>query len=457
MDPAAEREPRRLLFLAYEFPPSAGGGVQRVAKLAKYLRREGWEPVVIAAEPLPGKPMDDTLLREIEGIEVLRLPARNLTVAIARAVRHLKRGVRSQASGAPAHPGAQASPARPGRSPLSTVVARWLMVPDAAVPWSRSAARLARAMHAERPFDAVFASGPPYSALVAAGRIGKSLGIPVLLDMRDAWRDNIAGLFPTPLHRALALRLERRALRDASAVVAVSDGVAEEARDLGAREVHVVPNGFDPTDVPPWEPEPGAPLTVAFLGRFNQVIADPETFFAGWAAAVDDENALQDAHLVVVGPDAPWVSERAARYGLAGNVSFLGFKPYAEAVAIVARADAGLVLFADRPGSEAIYSGKLFDYLGIGLPILLVGPKHGVAAALIREARAGETAQDGDEGEVAGAMRSLARAKAAGRPWASADPAVAARFDRRRQAALVAGILEDIVERGHSRAIRALP
>lgn len=451
MDPAAEREPRRLLFFAYEFPPSAGGGVQRVAKLAKYLRREGWEPVVIAAEPLPGKPTDDTLLREIEGIEVVRLPARNLTVMIAKAVRPFKR---AKPSRGPSDPGA---PAAKGRPPFSTLVARWLMVPDAALPWSRRAGRLARSMHAKRPFDAAVASGPPYSALVAAAGIGRRLRVPVLLDMRDAWRDNIAGLFPTPLHRALALRLERRALRVASAVVAVSDGVAEEARDLGARDVRVVPNGFDPADVPTWQPEPDAPLTVAFLGRFNQAIADPETFFAGWAEASKDEETLGEARLVVVGPDAPWVDDRAGRYGLASNVIFRGFKPYAKALAIVARADAGLVLFADRPGSEAIYSGKLFDYLGIGLPILLVGPKHGVAAALIREARAGETVQDGDTAGVADALRSLAQAKAAGRPWASADPAVAARFDRRRQAALVAGILADIVERGHSRAVRNLP
>src|SRR5438046_1743408 len=75
---AANRRPRgsrimsaamkRVLFLAYFFPPIGGGGVQRSVKFVRYLPRCGYDPVVVTA---PGgtrgrwTPHDETLLGEI--------------------------------------------------------------------------------------------------------------------------------------------------------------------------------------------------------------------------------------------------------------------------------------------------------------------------------------------------------------------------------------------------------
>jgi hypothetical protein len=79
----------RVLFIAHEFPPSAGGGVQRLASFAHYLTVYGWEVHVIAAEPLPGKPRDESLLTKVAGIPVDRLPARDAATAIARTLSRL--------------------------------------------------------------------------------------------------------------------------------------------------------------------------------------------------------------------------------------------------------------------------------------------------------------------------------------------------------------------------------
>lgn len=43
---------RRLLFIAYEYPPSAGGGAQRIAKFVRFLREDGWDIRVLTAEPV---------------------------------------------------------------------------------------------------------------------------------------------------------------------------------------------------------------------------------------------------------------------------------------------------------------------------------------------------------------------------------------------------------------------
>lgn len=43
---------RKVLFIAYYFPPVAGGGVQRLAKFVKYLPAAGWLPVVLTVQIL---------------------------------------------------------------------------------------------------------------------------------------------------------------------------------------------------------------------------------------------------------------------------------------------------------------------------------------------------------------------------------------------------------------------
>ena len=47
-------QPRRLLVIAHEFPPSGGGGVQRIAKFCRYLPASGWAPEVITTEVIEG-------------------------------------------------------------------------------------------------------------------------------------------------------------------------------------------------------------------------------------------------------------------------------------------------------------------------------------------------------------------------------------------------------------------
>src|SRR5678815_2823742 len=40
------RPRRKVLVLAYRFPPQGGGGVQRTLKFVKYLPQQGWLPIV---------------------------------------------------------------------------------------------------------------------------------------------------------------------------------------------------------------------------------------------------------------------------------------------------------------------------------------------------------------------------------------------------------------------------
>ena len=441
--PTVPSHPRRLLMIAYEFAPVAGGGVARIVSYARFLRDHGWEPIVLTAAPGYGRPRDPALLSLIEGVEIVRLPSRNIIWTLAylgAPLRWLAARLRRPRSSVPN----VASTDGKLRSPLTTRIARRVTFPDEAALWAHAVQRVAPAICRRSDISAILASGPPFSALVAAADVGRTTGLPVVLDMRDQWRDNVGIVWPTPALAERAADLERRTLSSASAVVGATDGIVAEATDMGAALTETIHNGFDPEQMPPHRPDPSGPLSIAFLGRFSRDVMDPTPFFRGLAEAVSRDPLAAAIRVEVVGPEAPWVGALVRGLGLADAVTFHGFQAYHDALEIVSHADVGLMTVSDRPGSAELYPGKLFDYLGVGVPLLFVGPSGGGVAQLVRENAMGVVVRHDDVTGVADAVVAMARAKAAGEALTSPDPVAAARFDRRAQVARLAGMLDRV-------------
>ena len=82
--------PRTLLVIAGEFPPSTIGRI-RTVKFVEHLRRFGWRCIVVTLQPSGREGnYDEALMAEIvDGDEIIRLPLRNLEVEIADTVKRL--------------------------------------------------------------------------------------------------------------------------------------------------------------------------------------------------------------------------------------------------------------------------------------------------------------------------------------------------------------------------------
>lgn len=428
---------KRLLVLSYEFPPSGGGGVQRIAKFCRDLRHLGWEPHVVTAEHVPGRPEDPSLLADVAGIPVTPLPHRNALRAVARPIGQVKRVLRAGAGGTTASVGA--SGAAPIGTPLSTRIVRWVCIPDEARRWAASVVRHVR-RSGER-YDAVLASGPPHSTLIAGRRCAEALGVPLIVDMRDAWATNPHFLRPTPLHRALARRAQRRVCGSAAIVTAVSPDIAREAERFGASRAVVLPNGYDAAEMPPLTNTPGPSLALAFMGRFYG-LTDPSPLLEAMKTLIAEEGP-ESIRFDVVGDGSPAVTEAVRAMGLDEVVRFHGYLPHRSALEVVAAADVGVVVIADVPGSRAVYTGKLFEYLGMGLPVLLVGPADGAAAQLVRDVSAGRVVSYGDTAAITDTLREMLALKVRGEALAAPDREQVARFERARLAEAFATLLDE--------------
>ncbi|PKQ20914.1 MAG: hypothetical protein CVT66_02505 [Actinobacteria bacterium HGW-Actinobacteria-6] len=431
---------RHLLIVAYELPPSAGGGVQRVTKFTRYLHQEGWRVSVVCAHPIPGKPRDESLLPQVASANIVRVPARNIAIAIARVLSVFKRSPRGEGAGSSTS-GAIAVGAR---SPLSTRIARWVSMPDETALWIGPAVRAGLAIAKESPVDVVLATAPPFSAFVAGKRIADALGVPLAADMRDSWRDNSSIVWPTAWHRSRMLRLERTVLASAALVTAASDGIAAEAAEMGARTVASIPNGFDPAEIPVWSAHDTPGLSIVFIGRLYANVSDPSTFLDALTLMRSRGTLPDGLRVKFIGANTPWSVSLAEARGLSDVVTFSDFMPYADAMAEVAAADVGLIMTAEGPGARAMYPGKLFDYIGVGVPVLMIGAADGVSADLVREAGAGVVAAYSDIEAIAAGVSELASRKSSRSLSGPTNPDVVARYNREKQVIELSRLLTDV-------------
>ena len=405
--------PKKLLMLTYEFPPAGGGGVQRMTKFARYLSGCGWEPLVVTAGPVPGRATDPSLAEEVRDVTVWRTPARNASAAIARLLAPLKRLRRGSAAGPAVAPKTEGA----HRPPLSARLARYFTMDDASL-WVGPAVRLAVKLGREQGVAAVLASGPPFSVTLAGKRVAAELGVPLVVDLRDAWRDNPVAWFPDATARGKSEDVERDVMAAATVVTATTPTIAAEARSMGGVDVRHLPNGFDPSDVTAWRPASDGPLRLVFMGKVYRGLTEPWDLIAA-ITRLRNTDPTAAVSLEIVGDASQEVRDVARSAGI--DVTFTGYLSHADAVERVATADVALVLIADRPGAGVHVPGKVFEYLGIGLPVLAIVPEHGEAAELIRTAKAGWVFPPHDVDGVAALLSRLSGDKRSGRRWAGPD------------------------------------
>lgn len=393
MKPRTVRASRSLLIITAYFPPWGGGGVIRMTKLVKYLARLGWTITVICSDELQPEVVDETLLREIpESVEVLR-------------VRGPFRFVGGRARGA-----AATSSRRKLLGPLvsaAKLLLRAFLIPDRWLGWAWRVSRLSDEKLGDPAL--VLSSGPPHSAHLAASAVAKRMGLPHVVDLRDDWGRNPLHQNPAPWHGPIDRMLEYRTLRHAAAIVTIFEtstaALASRYPSLAARIVSI-PNGFDPEDL--------LGLESRARGSSDGIV---RFMYAGSLRGSQDVGSFFDVfgelarsaqgtlHLTLLG----FISERheaLARSAIPrDSLAVLPAVSHRAALEAMAEADV-LVVFTGGGGAAGAdtMTGKIYEYLAVRRPILVVGPA-GPASDLVVRSRAGVTAAPSDVAALNDAVR----------------------------------------------------
>jgi glycosyltransferase involved in cell wall biosynthesis len=416
---------RRLLLIAYYFPPLAGPGTFRPLRIARYLPDCGWSVSVLTVSRDVRLVRDETLAAEVpDDTRVVRSPTlepRNLQIALGKI----------------------------GLRPVARWIESTMRLPDEQRGWVPFAVRAGRRLLDELPHDAVLSTSSPYSTHLVARRLATERGLPWVADFRDEWTTNpyLADGYPTAWHLRRNRKLERDVLTTADAVVSVSEPWLERHRslvpELPADKFHVLPNGFDPAHFEGRAWSPPDRFRLLYTGTFYG-LRRPDTWLEGVRVAIGRGLVPpREIEVVLMGHGNTQVDTASLPPGVLRTIEH---RPHREAIDEMYRA-AALVLVVPRAGGEGNHTGKIFNYLAVGAPILTLAPEPNVAAELVRESGSGIVAPPDDPAAVADAVGRLYKMwrDEAPRPVRRAE--VVDEYAADRQAARLAALLEGVAGR----------
>jgi glycosyltransferase involved in cell wall biosynthesis len=354
---------KKVLVITYYWPPSGGSGVQRWLKCVRYLRDFGWEPVVYTALDSEYPVIDASLAQEIPaGVEVIRRP-------IWEPYKLYKRftGQKKEQRVVSGFLNAQ-------KPSLSRRISMWIrgnvFIPDARKFWIRPSIDFLVDYLRDHPVDAIISTGPPHSMHLIARGVKRKTGIPWIADFRDPWTNidfynelQLSGWADRKHHR-----LEKSVVTEADRVVVVGNVMREEFEVISGRKVDVITNGYDTADL--------RPQSKAFWVALRELKAEIPGFG-------------EDLDVRLVGKADVAAAESIARNGMEDQVTMVDYLPHGEAVVQQGRAQVLLLSINNTPNARGVITGKIFEYLASGRPILCIGPADGDAAHIIEAAQAG--------------------------------------------------------------------
>lgn len=369
---------RRIAYVTARYPPMRSSGTYRVEAVLEHLPAHGFD---IAPVTIPRKWM-------------------------------------AQQSGLDLGPVSDASAVQPeglldgtlrlaSRVPLLRRLLREALVPDILVLWASTTAEKVLPLLGE--VDAIYATGPPFSALVLASHLGSALGVPVVQEVRDPPSFNRRLVGRSRSWKRRMLQFEQRYLASGDLVVTVTDGtrrrLLELHPELSPDRVVVITNGY-----PEIEPDIGASgrspdeFTVAYVGSFQGGTGSRKDSLFNPAIVLPALAALENASLRVVGPVTP--EQRAQISGAEGGhlVTFTGLVDRETALAEVAAADAALVI---AEFEDWWIGRKVFEYLAFAKRILAIVPGSGDTASLLRSHAKASVVEPGNEIDLSDALNQM--------------------------------------------------
>lgn len=368
---------KRVLIITYSFPPRPSVASLRLKGLAKYLPEFGWEPVILTAN-LPGEP--DKCFR----ITQTPYPGDVSALLKKRFKLQPEKGLQEQVGIPLSMRGSKRSIS--GR--LVQFIKGFIVYPDEQKLWLPFAIKAGRELLQKERYNALISSSGPVTTHMIASALRREMKIPWIADFRDLWTQNHCYPY-TKLRKVFEKRLELKTLRDADALVSVSEPLADKLASLHkGKQVFAVPNGFDPDDIG------SAPLTkkftITYTGQLYHGKRDPELLLRGIYEMIK-EGEMEENNIGIrfYGPFEYWLDQEIKRYHLEGVVKQNGI--VSREIALEKQRESQLLLLLnwDDPDEKGVYTGKIFEYLAARRPILAIGGPEGVVSQLLRETGAG--------------------------------------------------------------------
>jgi len=374
----------KVLIVTYYWPPSGGAGVQRWLKFAKYLPEFGWEPIILTVDPqYASYPVTDYSLDEDLS------PDLRVYKTIATDYFSFYKKDKSKIPSA----GFANSVDDTLKEKLMRFIRGNFFLPDPRKGWNKYAFKRASELIETEGIKYVITTSPPHSTQLIGLKIkNKYPQTKWIADLRDPWTDiyYYKQFYPTVLSEMIDKNYEKSVLKNADKIITVGSSLKNifllKQEGLESK-TEVITNGYDEDDFTGIESENPSKLTITYVGTLSDIYP-----VDGLVIALKNmKKEGKDFALRFVGSVSGKTKQLIISSIPDTTVEFLPYTIHSEAVKYLMSSTLLLLIIPLHQSNKSILTGKLFEYIASGKPILCLGPADGDAAGIIKECRSGVT------------------------------------------------------------------
>ena len=299
----------------------------------------------------------------------------------------------------------------------------------------------------KRP-DVVVATSPQFFCAMAGWALSVFKRRPFVFELRDLWPASIVAVGAMKSSPAIRMleHIELFLYRRATAIVSVTESFREDlvARGISREKIHVVINGVD---LDRYVPSPRdasleqefrleGKFVVGYVGTHGMAHALPKVLEAAERLKQRDDIVFFFAGS---GAQRSAVEQTVAKRDLK-NVRLIPRQPKERMPALWSVCDVALVPLRDNPVFATVIPSKIFESMGMGVPILMSLPE-GEATRIISETGSGICVPPENPKAMAAAIIALAEDPQRVARLRDAARAAAPKFSRDRLAAQMVEIL----------------
>lgn len=324
---------KTILMIAYYFPPAAGIGTFRITKFAKYLKKKGYNPIIVTVDENNYLKKDNSLLKDLKDIPRYNIKLLNKD---SNSEKDFYFSLLKQ---------------------LSPIVKE--VEPSYA-----------------------FITGGPFYYLKIGPILYEKYKIKYIVDLRDPWSlqktidGNILKKCKNLLYKKYAGYLENKIFKEASYITTVNDTMTTEYRKKFPKyknKIVTIPNAMDLDDYKNEKPHKFSNFTIIYSGKFltSSGFRNPKPFLE--ALKKINYNQKEKIHFIHVGAKEKVVEDLVNEMECQDFVEFYGMCPYRETISYCKGADILLVLSTEEKCEQ---TGKIYDYIGCDRNILAITNKN---------------------------------------------------------------------------------
>jgi len=391
---------KKVLIITYYWPPGSGAGVQRWLKFSKYLPQTGWEPVILTVDPefATYPAIDNSLENEIPaGLKVFKTRATDYFRFYSRDKSRIPTA-------------GFAVDEKKGLSGWLTKFIRGnFFIPDPRKGWNRHAFRKAcEIIDAENIVNIVTTSPPHSTQLIGLKLKKKYPGLKWTADLRDPWTDiyYYNHFHPTLLSRRIDIKYEKAVLESADRIITVGNSLRKlfiSKFNRNPESVDVITNGYDPEDFSGLASSTPEIFTISYIGTLSD--SYPVEGFLNALGILKEKGT--DFRLKFTGMVSPVQRGKILKAAGGSNAEFIPYAGHNSALKHLMDSSVLLLIIPDHQSSRSIITGKLFEYLASGKPVICIGPVDGDAAGIIDECGHGKTFEYSDSDGIAEYLANL--------------------------------------------------